>query len=380
MKPLEGHIVLDFAQYLAAPWAATKLADLGARVIKIESPKGGDNSRRLTLCNLKIDGDSTVFHSQNRNKESYTANLKDPEDLARVKKLIELSDVMLHNFRPGVMERLGLDYSTVQAINPRMIYASITGYGADGPLVKKPGQDLLVQSMSAIPWLSGNSDGAPTPIGLAAIDMFTSMNVVEGILATLLRRTKTGKGALVEASLLESSIDFQFEVFTTYLNNGGKTQERCRVSNAHPYLPAPYGIYKTKDGYLALAMGSILVLGDLLECPKLLEYQNEDEWFTQRDEIKEILGEHLKTRTNSEWLARLEPADYWAAKVNTIHDVVNDPEINNCDMIQEVVRNNGTKVKTTRCPLRIDGQKMFASKGAPVLGEDTDAINKEFNL
>ncbi len=380
MRPLEGYIVLDFAQYLAAPWAATKLADLGARVIKIESPKGGDNSRRLTLCNLVVDGDSTVFHSMNRNKESYTANLKDPEDLARVKKIIEKSDVMIHNFRPGVMDRLGLDYQTVKAINPRMVYASITGYGADGPLVKKPGQDLLVQSMTAIPWLSGNSDGDPTPIGLAAIDMFTSMNVVEGILASLLRRAKTGEGALVEASLLESSIDFQFEVLTTYLNDGGNIQERCKVSNAHPYLPAPYGIYKTQDGYLALAMGSILVLGELLECPKLLEYQVVDEWFTNRDEIKTVLTNHIATRTTREWLDKLEPADYWAAKVNTIADVVNDPEMNHCDMFQEVVRKNGTKLMTTRCPLRIDGEKIFALKGAPVLGEDTEAINKEFNL
>ncbi len=380
MKILDGYTVLDFAQYLAAPWAAMKLADLGARVIKVESPKGGDNSRRLTLCNLVIDGDSTVFHSMNRNKESYAANLKDAVDLERVKKLIEKADVMLHNFRPGVMERLGLDYATVKAINPRIVYASITGYGADGPLVKKPGQDLLVQSMSAIPWLSGNNDGDPVPIGLAAIDMFTSMNVVEGILACLLRRNKTNEGGLVEASLLESSIDFQFEVMTTYLNNGGKTQDRCNISNAHPYLPAPYGIYKTADGYLALAMGSILVLGDLLECPKLLEYDVVDDWFTNRDEIKQVLTDHLRTRPTAAWLEKLEAADYWAAKVNTIDDVVNDPELNHCDMIQEVVRKNGTKVSTTRCPLRIDGVKMFASKGAPVLGEDTEAINKEFGL
>lgn len=380
MRPLEGYIVLDFAQYLAAPWAATKMADLGARVIKIESPKGGDNSRRLTLCNLVVDGDSTVFHSMNRNKESYTANLKDPEDLARVKKLIERSDVMIHNFRPGVMERLGLDYATVKTINPGMVYASITGYGADGPLVKKPGQDLLVQSMTAIPWLSGNSDGDPTPIGVAAIDMYTSMQVIEGILACLLRRVKTGEGALVEASLLESSIDFQFEVFTTYFNDGGNVQERSRVSNAHPYLPAPYGIYKTADGFLALAMGSILVLADLLECDALLQYEDVGGWFDRRDEIKTVLTKHLATRTTQQWLDKLEPADYWAAKVNTIADVVNDPELNHCDMFQEVVRKNGVTLKTTRSPLRIDGEKLFASKGAPVLGEDTEAINTEFNL
>lgn len=380
MKLLEDIIVLDFAQYLAAPWAATKLADLGARVIKIERPQGGDNSRRLTLCNLVVDGDSTVFHSMNRNKESYTANLKDTEDMDRVKKLIARADVMIHNFRPGVMEKLGLGYDDVQAINPRMVYASITGYGPDGPLVKKPGQDLLVQSMSAIPWLSGNGGENPTPIGLAAVDMFTSMNVIEGILGSLFRREKTGKGALVEASLLESSIDFQFEVLTTYLNNGKQLQERSHVNNAHPYLPAPYGIYQTADSYLALAMGSILQLGELLECEALLSYTEPDVWFDRRDEIKTILSEHLMTRTTQAWLDVLEPADYWAAKVCTVRDLVDDPALSHVDMFQEVVRNNGTKLQTTRTPLRIDGEKLFASKGAPCLGEDTDAINQEFGL
>ena len=380
MKLLDGIIVLDFAQYLAGPWSATKLADLGARVIKIERPKGGDNSRRLTLCNLVIDGDSTVFHSMNRNKESYTADLRDPQDLEKVKKLIEKSDVMIQNFRPGIMKKIGLDYETVKKINPGMIYASVTGYGEDGPLMKKPGQDLLAQSMAGIPWLNGNGDQNPTPIGLAAADMFTSMNVVEGVLAALVRKAKTGEGALIEASLLESAIDFQFEVLTTYLNNGNKLQERSYVNNAHAFLGAPYGIYKTKDNYMAVSMGSITWLGGLVGCAKLEEYTDESEWFTKRDEIKQILADHLLTKTTKEWLDILEPADYWAAKVNTIKDVVEDEELNHVDMIQEIERKNGTRVKTTRSPLRIDGEKLFAKKGSPVLGEDTDSINKEFNL
>lgn len=380
MKLLDGVIVLDFAQYLAGPWAATKLADLGARVIKIERPRGGDNSRRLTLCNLVVDGDSTVFHSQNRNKESYTANLKDPEDMKKVKKLIQKADVMIENFRPGVMERMGLGYEDVKKINARMIYASVTGYGNGGKLVKKPGQDLLVQSMSGIPWLSGNEGEAPVPIGVAAVDMFTSMNVVEGILAALFSRNKTGEGALVEASLLESAIDFQFEVMTTYLNNGNKLQPRSAVSNAHPYLGAPYGIYQTKDGYMAVSMGSITQLGELISCKPLTTYTDTDEWYSKRDEIKQILADHLLTQTTQYWLDILEPADYWAARVNTIRDVVEDEGLKYADMVQEVVRKNGVALKTTRSPLRINGQKLFASKGAPVLGEDTDAINREFNL
>lgn len=380
MKLLDGIIVLDFAQYLAGPWAATKLADLGARVIKIERPQGGDNSRRLTLCNLVVDGDSTVFHSQNRNKESYTADLKKPEDMRKVKKLIEQADVMIQNFRPGVMEKIGLGYDAVHKLNPRMIYASVTGYGDEGPLTRKPGQDLLVQAMSGIPWLSGNEGEAPVPIGVAAVDMFTTMNVVEGVLAALFAREKTGKGALIQASLLESSIDFQFEVMTTYLNNGNQLQPRCAVSNAHPYLGAPYGIYQTKDGYMAVSMGSVTVLGELLDCPSLIEYTNPQEWYSKRDEIKQKLAEHLLTETTGYWLDILEPADFWAARVNTIADVAANEELRHADMIQEIVRRNGVKLKTTRSPLRVNGEKLFSSKGAPVLGEDTDRIDVEFGL
>lgn len=381
MNLLDDVIVLDFAQYLAGPWAAVKLADLGARVIKVERTKGGDNSRRLSLCDLFVDGDSTVYHSMNRNKESYTANLKDPDDLERVKKLIAKADVMIENFRPGVMDRLGLSYEEVQKINPRMIYASVTGYGANGPLVKKPGQDLLVQCMSGIPWLSGNGGESPVPVGLAVVDMFTSLNVVEGILGALYNRKTTGKGALVEASLIESALDFQFEVLTTFLNNGNKVQERSSVNNAHPYLAAPYGVYETADGYMALSMGNINQLAELLGCTdKLKDYTDSNTWFTKRDEIKQILADHVKTNTTKHWLDILEAADYWAAKVNTIKEAVENPEFQDVDMVQEIVRKNGVKLKTTRSPLRINGEKVFCAKGAPCLGEDTDAINKEFGL
>lgn len=379
MKLLDGIIVLDFAQYLAGPWAATKLADLGARVIKIERPNGGDNSRRLTLCNLVVDGDSTVFHSMNRNKESYTVNMRDKDELEKVKKLIAKADVMIENFRPGIMEKIGIGYEDVKKINPGIIYASVTGYGATGPLVKKPGQDLIVQSMAGIPWLNGNHGENPMPMGLAVADMLTSMNIIEGILAAIIGKNKTGVGAHIEASLLESAIDLQFEPITTFFQNGNQLQDRSAVNNAHAYLPAPYGVYQTKDGYMCLAMGSITQLGELLECKKLCEYVDSDEWFTKRDEIKQILADHLVTAPTKKWLDVLEAADFWAGKVNNIEEVVNDPALS-AEMFQDVVRKNGTVVKTTRTPLRINGEPVFSSKGAPVLGEDTDSINLEFDL
>jgi crotonobetainyl-CoA:carnitine CoA-transferase CaiB-like acyl-CoA transferase len=276
--PLSGLLVLDFSQFLAGPSCALRLADLGARVIKIERPDIGDLCRQLYISNLELDGDSTLFHSINRNKQSFAANLKDPADLERVKKLVARADVLIQNFRPGVIERLGLDCASARELNPRLVYATLTGYGQEGPWRDKPGQDLLVQSLSGLVWLNGDADQPPVPFGLAVADLIAGAHLAQGILACLVRRGVTGRGGLVEVSLLESVLDFQFEVFTTYLNDGGKLPQRSAINNAHAYLGAPYGIYATVDGFLALAMGSVTRLGELLECPPLLEYRDPKTW------------------------------------------------------------------------------------------------------
>ncbi|GGG00272.1 CaiB/BaiF CoA transferase family protein [Paenibacillus abyssi] len=380
MKLLDGLLVLDFGQFLAAPFAAMRLADLGARVIKIERSEIGDLSRKLTLSNLVVDGDSTVFHSMNRNKESYAANLKNPEDVKAVMKLVEKADVLIEGFRPGTMAKLGLDYDSVKKINPRLVYGSVTGYGNEGPWKDKPGQDMLVQSLSGMPWLNGNRDQPPLPFGLSVVDMFTSANLVQGILAALVRRGTTGEGGLVEVSLIESALDLQFEVLTTHLNDGGKLPERSEVNNGHAYLGAPYGIYETKDGFIALAMGSIIQLGELLECDELLNYQDSKTWFDKRDEIKRILVGHLKLKETKEWLQVLEAADYWCADVHTMETLMNHEGFKALEMVQEVVRKNGATLRTTRCPIRVNGQRLFKANAAPVLGEDTDHVNKEFHL
>ena len=221
MKPLQDLIVLDFSQFLAGPAAAMRLADLGARVIKIERPIGGDICRQLYISNLGVEGDSTLFHSINRNKEGFAADLKNPLDLALVRQLIAKADVLIENFRPGVMEKLGLDFASVTELNPRLVYGTVTGYGSNGPWVGKPGQDLLVQSMSGLAWLSGNDCEPPVPMGIAVADLTASAHLVEGILACLVRRGVTGAGGRVEVSLLESILDLQFEVITTHLNDGG---------------------------------------------------------------------------------------------------------------------------------------------------------------
>src|SRR6266702_2886622 len=284
MKPLTGLVVVDFSQFLSGPSASLRLADLGARVIKIERPGTGDLCRQLYISNLSLDGDSTLFHSINRNKQSYAADLKNSDDLDHVRKLLTQVDVMIQNFRPGVIEKIGLGYDVVRLLNPRLVYGEITGYGNVGPWRDKPGQDLLVQSLSGLPYLNGDASQPPVPFGLAVADMMAGAHLVQGLLATLLRRGVTGLGGKVEVSLIESTLDFQFEVLTTYLNDGGKSPQRSAVNNAHAYLGAPYGIYATADGYLALAMGSILKLGQLLQCPELAAYTDPASLFDQRDE------------------------------------------------------------------------------------------------
>lgn len=380
MKPLENLVVLDFSQFLAGPAAAMRLADLGARVIKIERPEGGDICRQLYISNLGVEGDSTLFHSINRNKEGYAANLKDPADLAKVRALIAKADVLIENFRPGVMQKLGLDHDSVKAINPRIVYATVTGYGTRGPWVGKPGQDLLAQSMSGLAWLSGDADEGPVPMGLAVADLTASAHLVQGILACLVRRGVTGSGGRVEVSLLESILDLQFEVITTHLNDGFKDPQRSAVRNAHAYLGAPYGIYATADGHLALAMGSIPVLGELLGCPALLVYQDRQSWFDRRDEIKGILRDHLATRDTAHWLSILEPADIWCADVMTWSRLRKTEGYQVLEMEQEIRCPGGTPMQTLRCPIRIDGMVYKSPVGAPAIGQHNDGINASFGI
>jgi len=380
VKPLSGLLVLDFSQFLAGPFCALRLADMGARVIKIERPDGGDLCRQLYISNLELDGDSTLFHSINRNKQGFAVDLKNPEDLKRVKKLTARADVLIQNFRPGVIERLGLGYAELQEEYPRLVYASVTGYGKEGPWRDKPGQDLLAQTLSGITWLSGNADQGPVPFGLSIADMLAGTYLAQGILACLVRRGITGKGGLVEVSLLESVLDCQFEVLTTHLNDGGKLPQRSKINNANAYLSAPYGIYATTNGYLALAMSEVPRLGQLLDCPALPGYTDPKTWFTERDTIKAILAERLLTAPTEHWLHILESAGIWCAEVLTWPRLLAHDGFKVLNMIQQVSRTNGATLATTRCPIRIDGALLTSPVGAPTIGEHNASIMQEFNL
>jgi len=380
MNLLEDITVVDFSQFLSGPSAGLRLADMGARVIKIEKPGIGDICRELYVSDVMIEGESTIFHAINRNKESYSADLKNPEDLQKVKQLIAKADVLLHNFRPGVMERLGLDYETVKKINKNIIYAEISGYGNEGPWKDLPGQDLLLQAVSGLTWLSNNNNTMPTPMGVAIVDIFSGAHIAQGILATLYQRSITGEGALVQVSMFESILDFQFEVLTCFYNDGYQLPVRSTVNNGHAYISAPYGIYKTKDGYFALAMGDIPELCRLLHCSELNEFTDNSEWFTERDKIKAILAQHLATKTTDQWLSVLEPADIWCAKVMNYEELMNEEGYKVLNMELNVKTSNGLNITTTRCPIRVDGEILSSTVGAPLLGEHNQQIEKEFSI
>ncbi len=379
-RPLHGLMVLDFSQFLSGSLATLRLADLGARVIKIERPGTGDLGRTLYLSDTDVHGENTLFHAINRNKESYAADLKNPSDQQKLRQLIAKADVMVQNFRPGVMERLGFGYDAVSQINSRLVYGIVSGYGNAEAWRDRPGQDLLAQARSGIMWLSGDDGDPPTPMALAIADMLAGHNLCEGILACLVRRGATGRGGLVETSLIEALLDFQFEVLTTHLNDGRRPPRRSRFRNAHAYLAAPYGVYDTENGYLALAMTHLPTLGKLLGLPALQEISNPADGFRRRDEIKQIIAQRLKQHTSEHWLEILNAADIWCAEVLDWPRLCASKAFEQLAMLQTLRDGKGIEILTTRLPIRLDGGLLTSEGPAPRVGQHNEAIQREFGL
>lgn len=380
MKLLEDILVLDFSQYLAGPSCSLRLADMGARVVKIERPGVGDGSRKMTLKNLMAGDDSVLFHTINRNKESFCANMKDAEQLKLIKGLIEKADVLIENFRPGVMKKNQLDYESVKKINPGIIYGSVTGYGTKGPWVKKPGQDLLVQAMSGLVWLNGNGDAPPTPFCLSVVDSYAGVHLAEGILAALFRRMRTGKGAQVEVSLMESALDMQVEGLTDFLNGGGRLPVRAEYNNAHAYLAAPYGVYQTEDGYIALSKGSLKDLAVYLDLPALAAFSDTEDAFIKRDTVKRMIGDRLVQEKTSYWLEILEKAGYWCSDVYTWEALLNTDGFKTLQFLQELEETDGKTLCTGRCPIKVNKEAYYSARKGPALGADNERIIDEFGL
>lgn len=378
LQILHGTRVLSFTQFLLGPSGVQFLADLGADVIKIEPPGGALWERNWSGSDLYLNGVSAFFVSAHRNQRSLTLNLKHPDGQAIARRLIEHADVLVQNFRPGVMSRFGLDYDSVHEINPRLIYVSASGYGQTSRYRNRPGQDLLMQALSGLASISGRAGQPPTPVGTAVVDQHGATLLAFGVLAALLERQRTGEGLQVEVSMLRAALDLQLEILT-YLLNGAQMQ-KSDTSLASMFHPGPYGVYETRDGYLVLSMTPLAQLQDVLNLPELEPYASVPYNFPDREEIARILEPVLRTRTTSEWLEFLVPQGVWAAPVLAPGEILSDPIGQEADAVEEIDHPVMGRVKFLRCPIEFSTGRATIRRAPPMPGEHAGEILQEIGF
>ncbi|TQK17675.1 crotonobetainyl-CoA:carnitine CoA-transferase CaiB-like acyl-CoA transferase [Microbacterium sp. SLBN-154] len=374
---LAGLRVLDATQMLAGPLAGTRLGDLGADVIKVESPNGGEFNRTHGFGDQTVDGQMTTFVAVNRNKRSLAIDLKDPEALTAFRTLIRSADVFIQNFRRGTATRLGIGYEQLRELNPRLIYCSISGYGASGPYADRPGQDLIVQGYSGSMFSVGRADDDPAPGALWAADVMTGYQAVIGILAALQSRERTGDGQHVEVDMYSVVLDAQLQELVTYLNTGFNPQRSAEPS-AHAAIPAPYGVYRTADGWLTLAMSPLPALGAMLDDPWLASLSAYNDGHDRRDEVFAHIRDRFVGGTTAEWVRLADEHGVWAGPVYDYPDLVNDPHLlATGTFVEQPSAGRGAPVRTVRPPIRLSGTPTAIRKGAPALGADSVAILRD---
>jgi crotonobetainyl-CoA:carnitine CoA-transferase CaiB-like acyl-CoA transferase len=375
LSVLAGVRVLSFTQFLLGPSGVQFLADMGADVVKIEPPGGTLWERHWSGANLFLNGVSVFFLLAHRNQRSLTLDLKNPEGLAVARRLVESADVLVQNFRPGVMERLGLGWETVSKVNPRLIYASASGYGESSPYRDRPGQDLLMQAFSGLASISGRAGQPPTPVGTAVIDQHGAALLAMGVLAALLERGRTGKGLQVEASMLKAALDLQIEVASYHLN--GARLEKSPTGLASMFHPPPYGVYATRDGHIVLSMSPLGALARALPLPTLEPYAAVTWNFEAREAVARLIEPVTRERTTAEWLERLVPLGIWAAPINTYDKTFADPAVQAADAVEEIQHPVAGPVKLLRFPLELSTGRAAMRRPPPMAGEHTEEILKE---
>lgn len=371
--PLQGLRVADFSQLVQGPNATQMLADMGAEILKIE-PLNGDWQRNWSLGDAWIDGESVSFLAFNRGKRSITLNLKDARGKEAALRVIKSCDVLLENFRPGVMDRLGLGYGTLQEIHPQLIYCASCGWGQDGPYVKRPGQDLLAQAVAGVLTLNGKAGDPPSPVGMGIADLTASFHIVSAILAALYERNRSGAGQRIDVNLLNSMLSLATQEVTLYLNTGHEP-ERSAAGMGHPCVGAPMGIYKTKDGYIVVAM---MPIGKVAELVGITGYEGNDSRnvMENRDEAKRSLEPGFAKKTTAELMEIFMAADIWAAPVNTFPQMENDPQVKHNGTIVSFEHPRVGKFRTIGPPARFS-RTPSSIRRPPLLGEHADEILKE---
>jgi len=369
--PLEGLRIADFTQLAQGPFSTQILGDLGADIVKIE-PVKGDWMRHWSMANTYVNGEGVSFLTLNRNKRSIGLDLKNPKGKEVALRIIGASDVLTENFRPGVMNRLGLDYDTLHEKFPELVYVASSGWGQTGPYLTRPGQDLLAQAISGTSYLNGNADDPPVATAVGVADFTAGFHIVIGALAGVFRKQQSGLGQRVDVDLLSSMMHLYIQEFAVYLNGGGVPQ-RSNSDIPSAYLGAPYGYFQTNDGYIAIPMNPINKVAQLIGVEGY-----EDVTATQvmdgRDEVRRDLAKGFIKKTTQEWLDILLPEDIWCAPVQNFEDAENDPQIAENNMIVEWEHPVAGKVRTTGVPFRLSETPGGVFRSAPCLGEHTNQI------
>jgi crotonobetainyl-CoA:carnitine CoA-transferase CaiB-like acyl-CoA transferase len=375
LEALKGVRILSFTQFLLGPAGVQYLADLGADVIKIEPPGGTLFERNWAGCDHFLNGVSVFFLCAHRNQRSLALNLKHPEGQAVAKRLVAEADVLVQNFRPGVMARLGLTYEDLAPMNPRLIYVSASGYGQASPYRDRPGQDLLIQAMSGLASISGRAGEPPTAVGAPVVDQHGAALLAMGVLAALLERERSGRGQQIEVSMIRAALDLQLEVVTYHLN--GARMQKSLTSLASMIHPGPYGIYETKDGHLALSMSPLPVLQEALQVPDLAPLATERFNHPAREQIARILEPVIRARTTAEWVEYLVPRGIWAAPVQAYDEVFSDPGVEGAGVVEEVEHPVAGPIRLLRFPLEFSSGRAAYRRHPPMPGEHTGEILRE---
>lgn len=351
---LDGIRVVSFNHFLMGPLGVQFLADLGAEVIAIEAMEGAFQRHWGPAGSRRAGGETALQLVANRNKQSLALNLKTPDGIRISRELIRTADVVAENFRPGVMEKLGLGYDALRELKPDIIYAAATGFGASGPYAARPGQDLIAQAISGLAWITAKSGETPRPVGTSAIDHHGAAILAAGILAALVRKLRTGRGGRVDVNLLSAALDLQAESLVCYFNGPRDDDIRQPSRVGTWYHEAPYGIYATSDAYIGVSLGNLENLYEVLGVPAEKRIPG-DQAYARRDELSEAVGEMLAARSFAEWSALFNQGGIWFTEVNDYAAVADDPQVrHNRDLVRRQGW-NGEEITLVSHPVRYDG-------------------------
>jgi crotonobetainyl-CoA:carnitine CoA-transferase CaiB-like acyl-CoA transferase len=375
MQALADVTVADFTQLMAGGWATQKLGDMGAEVIKIERP-GGELQRGMSYSGQFLDGFGIGYLAMNRNKRSVVVDLKTEAGHDVAREIVAGADVVIHNNRPGVMERLGLSYDDVTDVNPEIVYVEVTGYGSSGPYAGRPGQDLLYQAMTGLTTYTGRADDPPTPAGTVVADQHAATLAALHTVQALFHRERTGEGQKVETSLLDAAVDLQCNELTFAMNTG-EDLERGEKTHGHAYLYPPYGIYETADGHVAIGMASLDSVAEAFGLDSLADYDTQSELFDARDEIHDRIESYTERHPTETVVEELVAADVQTSAVERPTAVPENPQVQHNDLVVELERPDGEPFRTTGFPARLSETELAADRSPPGLGADTRDVLRE---